>query len=221
MSFKILDSDYGSNWNSAKRSDLSEYHLQLIDQLVEQLKPELKKECHAIITADSKKKYGVFDSWLGTVHLMLPSEKWPTHDGKDMIPLCQLNISQLSNKPEGLKDVKLITIFFSEEKNYCEKGDYENGDGWVIHTYSDLDELVPINAPTINEDLKILPLDLRKILTIPICRNANQQTMILCIVLIAYFAICTILNVRLHLILIVMEKRHHLSKIISTFIGSF
>lgn len=90
-------------------------------------------------------------SWIGNITVKKRNESWPESNGQPMIPICQLNLSGLSDIPESLKDVKLLTLFI-DSNDFPD--DQPNGEGWLIRTYSDLQELEVMEKPSIHFSIK-------------------------------------------------------------------
>lgn len=99
-------------------------------------------------------------SWIGKVLLCSKGEKWPNSNGKPMIPICQINIAELPNKEEYLDDIELLTLFLDAEEIPM---DSPNGEGWLLRTYSKIDELVEIEKPEINSTVKPFQLKSKSI----------------------------------------------------------
>jgi len=95
-------------------------------------------------------------SWIGNVTVKLGDESWPESNGQPMIPICQLNLTELPNRPENLKDIELITLFIDSSELPDDK---PNGEGWLIRTYSDIQELEEIEKP--NADFPIKQFQLK------------------------------------------------------------
>jgi len=83
-------------------------------------------------------------SWFGKVTHCAEGEKWPSWNGAPLMPLAQVRIDELPFIPEQLKSYCLVTVFIS--RDYLPT-DTENGDGWLVRTYEDLEKLVPMEAP--------------------------------------------------------------------------
>lgn len=95
-------------------------------------------------------------SWIGKVTVAKDGETWPESNGKPMIPICQLNLAELSKRPDNLKDIELITLFVDSENL---PDDQPNGEGWLIRTYSNINELKEIEIPMV--DFTIKPFQLK------------------------------------------------------------
>lgn len=90
-------------------------------------------------------------SWFGKVLLGKPDEKWPESNGSPMIPICQINLTEISELPEQLSDLQLITLFIDSEEL---PDDSPNGEGWLIRTYDNLSELVHLENPEYSSPIK-------------------------------------------------------------------
>ena len=94
-------------------------------------------------------------SWFGRVLLGKPGERWPTHAGKPMIPLCQINCRELPYIPESLEDLAFLTLFISADKL---PSGTPNGEGWELRAYSSLLDLVEIAVPQLNSPIRAFPV---------------------------------------------------------------
>jgi uncharacterized protein YwqG len=72
-------------------------------------------------------------------------EDWPFADGKPMLPLFQLDIKELPHIPKQLKPYDFLTVFISHSPVTSFLSN--NGEGWLIRTYSDKSSLIPITPP--------------------------------------------------------------------------
>lgn len=96
-------------------------------------------------------------SWVGKVMLGKAGEKWPDSNGRPMIPICQLNLTNIPFKPATLSDIEFLTLFIDQEE--IPSDDNPNGDKWCLRTYSKLEELAPIHPPKYQSYIK--PFQLR------------------------------------------------------------
>ena len=94
-------------------------------------------------------------SWFGRVNLALPGEEWPTHDGKPMYALAQVDLTQLPFRPPRLEDVEMITVFIDDD---LPGEDEPNGDGWCLRAYPELSRLVPLQQADTGSYIKPLPM---------------------------------------------------------------
>ncbi len=104
-----------------------------------------------------KSPKNIKSSWFGKVLVGKKGEEWPESNGKPMIPLCQLDVSDLPYKPENIKDIEFISVFVGGERDLpC---DHEpNGTKWCLRTYNKLDQLIPITQPNYNSSIKPIPI---------------------------------------------------------------
>jgi uncharacterized protein YwqG len=72
-----------------------------------------------------------------------------------MLPLCQLNLSEMPFVPPNLNGVHLITVFISAVSLPV---DAENGDGWQLRAYPSLDGLVHIETPQLDSAIRAFPI---------------------------------------------------------------
>lgn len=91
-------------------------------------------------------------SWFGKINLAAPGESWPHQDGKPMLPLAQINLTELPFRPHRLEDIDFITIFIGPE-NLPELED-QNGKNWVLRAYKNIQNLVPLEQPVISSHIK-------------------------------------------------------------------
>lgn len=52
-------------------------------------------------------------SHFGKVTQCKAGEAWPFHNEKPMLELCQLNLTELPFKPQGIEDLGFLTVFIS------------------------------------------------------------------------------------------------------------
>ena len=93
--------------------------------------------------------------WFGVVKVGIPGEKWPTTEGKPMLPLCQVNLTELPFRPPGLDDVAFLSVFIGPDDLPV---DEPNGSNWCLRTYRSLDELQLRDQPTISDGVKPFPM---------------------------------------------------------------
>ena len=119
------------------------------------IKKKLGKQA-IIFNPDVKKNdHSINGSWFGLVTLALPEEDWPVSCGRPMIPLLQLNLQGLPEKPDILKNVALLTLFIDQENLPM---DTPNGENWLLRTYNSMNNLKAIEAPDVNSRVKSLAL---------------------------------------------------------------
>lgn len=94
-------------------------------------------------------------SWFGRVNLALPGEEWPTHEGKPMYALAQIDLTQLPFRPPRLDDLEVITVFIDDD---LPAGDGPNGDGWCLRAYPDRSALVPLAQVETGSYIKPFPM---------------------------------------------------------------
>ncbi len=83
-------------------------------------------------------------SWIGKVLVCEQGETWPESNGEPMIPLCQLNLTNLPYLPDRLKDIQLITVFI--DSKIIPSKDEKNGELWCLRAYKNLDSLIQIDT---------------------------------------------------------------------------
>lgn len=106
-------------------------------------------------------------SYFGDVRLQLPDEIWPEFHGKPLWPLCQLNLTAAPFRPEGLRDLEMITVFISQHfmemaGNVVDCTDVAPVGGWFIRCYSSMADLVEISPPDHDSPLFIQEARWRK-----------------------------------------------------------
>jgi uncharacterized protein YwqG len=80
----------------------------------------------------------------GRKPLALPEESWPVSNGKPMLFVCQLNLTQAPSVPALLQNLKLITFFVAPEASPLQE---ENGKDWCLRAYKSLNDLGPLAMP--------------------------------------------------------------------------
>jgi uncharacterized protein YwqG len=95
-------------------------------------------------------------SWFGKVAFGLPDEEWPrTDDDVAMVPLAQINLTELPFRPPHLDDLEFLTVFIDLDT----LGGDENESTWCLRTYPHLNALVPLEAPEdLKSEIKALPM---------------------------------------------------------------
>jgi uncharacterized protein YwqG len=83
-------------------------------------------------------------SHFGLAPVSLPTEDWPSLDGRPLFFICQLNLTQAPFVPEMLRDVALLTVFIDKDARIL---GHDNGDGWLVRAYDRLDDLRPLTIP--------------------------------------------------------------------------
>jgi uncharacterized protein YwqG len=66
----------------------------------------------------------------------------------EQLPLffvCQINLTEAPFVPELLRDIALMTIFVDMKSRQLGR---ENGDGWLLRAYNQLESLRPLTTPT-------------------------------------------------------------------------
>jgi hypothetical protein len=116
----------------------------------------MKKKASGIGVGRTSTSIGADASWFGRINLHLPDENWPFYYGEPMIPLCQLNLTEVPYLPALLSDVALITIFISSFEFL--PVDEPNGKGWELRAYSSYEGLVEIKDAPIYETIKPFPI---------------------------------------------------------------
>ncbi len=115
------------------------------------LERALKRPCAPIVFRKPA-NIDPFASMFGAVRLARPDETWPELDGVPMWPLCQFNLTHAPVLPNALRDISLITIFFSpnEALNPTRIINTKRPDPqatWQLCSYSTLDGLTIPEPP--------------------------------------------------------------------------
>ena len=87
----------------------------------------------------------------GMVTLGKKGEEWPMINGVHMMPIVQIDLSNLPFKPAGLEDVALLVLFMDSNAEHY-PFESNNGTNWELRTYSSIDELVPIETPDVDRE---------------------------------------------------------------------
>ncbi|WP_222430798.1 DUF1963 domain-containing protein [Cohnella terricola] len=112
---------------------------------MENLKRKIKRKATLFQIGGYRPSGELTSSIFGKVNLSLPNEEWPYSNNKPMIPLCQINITQLPYIPELLKDIEMITLFIDSDEL---PDNNPNGQKWCLRAYKCIKDLVPIlNVP--------------------------------------------------------------------------
>lgn len=90
-------------------------------------------------------------SWFGKVLVGKKDDTWPLSNGQPMLPICQLNLAAIPNRPDNLKDIAFIAVFVDANQL---PNDTPNGVGWELRTYSSLDELHPLEQKQVESHIK-------------------------------------------------------------------
>jgi hypothetical protein len=68
----------------------------------EEFENKIKKSAIGFQIGGFRPEDSLTSSWIGNVKVS--GESWPKSNGQSMIPICQLNLKELPNIPENLKD---------------------------------------------------------------------------------------------------------------------
>jgi hypothetical protein len=94
-------------------------------------------------------------SWFGGNAVALTDEEIPIYLNSPMIPLLQVNCSELPFIPPALQNVALLVLFINSTEIPFEK---PYGDGWRIREYPWLEGLAPIKNIQKQDYLKAFPI---------------------------------------------------------------
>lgn len=122
---------------------------------LESLRDRLRRRAIRMEIGGFRPPEGPGGSWFGRVNLALPGEEWPTHGGKPMYALTQIDLTQLPFRPPRLDEVEMITVFISADLlSY----DGPNGDGWLLRAYPDVSALVLLEPVDTGSEIKPFPM---------------------------------------------------------------
>jgi hypothetical protein len=86
-------------------------------------------------------------SWFGG-HFVAPAgADWPTLHAETMLPLLLVRTDELPYKPSALDGVALFNVFIGPKELPIDLP-AENGEGWLIQTFTSLERLVPLPTPS-------------------------------------------------------------------------
>ena len=96
-----------------------------------------------------------YSSWIGKVLVAESDASWPQHGGKNMVPVCQLNLTNLPYKPAILSEIAFITCFIAPDNLENSEVNIED---FLILTYKSIDTLQPIRMPEEKFNVKAFQL---------------------------------------------------------------
>jgi len=118
----------------------------------EALKAALAAPCQPFTVGGFRPTNAPTASVFGGVRVAGADADWPTHNGKPLLPLFQLNLKEAPFVPDTLHDLAMVQAFVAEDIHST--GDMvflanteSHGAPLVIRTFTDLDGLSPITAP--------------------------------------------------------------------------
>ncbi|MFG0592291.1 DUF1963 domain-containing protein [Myroides odoratimimus] len=124
---------------------------------IEQLKQEIGRTITAFEVGGFRPLNTIEESWIARVTAYKEEEGIPLDDqGREMIPLLQLYLSNLPFVPKALEGIVLLTVFMSY--NYPEQLE-PMGNKWVIRTYDSLEGVV--QKELTNKDSILHPFPLK------------------------------------------------------------
>ena len=122
---------------------------------VEEIRRKLGRKANLMVVGGLRPPTDPLSSWFGRVCVALPHETWPSHNGKAMLPLCQINCTELPYKLDVLSDIALISVFIAQDDLPYDR---PNEDGWALRTYAALDGLVEVGEPEPTSLIKPFPV---------------------------------------------------------------
>ncbi len=103
----------------------------------------LEKDCLVAKQIEYKKEKPLLTSMTGGIFWGLKDENWPFFNSKPLIPLISILTNELPLRARHFDDIKLINVFAYEGGAPISEGE----GSIVIRTYSNTDELVPLDMP--------------------------------------------------------------------------
>lgn len=97
-------------------------------------------------------------SWFGGLGVGHAGESLPIYQNHEMIPLLQINVTELPYVPPGLSDIKLLILFMNPVSIPFDK---PHGEGWLIREYKSLDDLVPLPEAKVTPIVRPFPVKWR------------------------------------------------------------
>lgn len=93
-------------------------------------------------------------SWFGR-GVGLPGETLPRWEGRELVPLLQINVGELPYVHPALEGTALLVLFMDPEDLPF---DAPHGEGWEIREYASLDGLAPLPPPEKPSRVKPFPV---------------------------------------------------------------
>jgi hypothetical protein len=85
-------------------------------------------------------------SYFGGRFVAGAGEDWPLNGGQPMIPLLQVRTDELPYRPQALEGIALFNVFIGPRELPIDLP-AESGDGWLLRSYPNLDNLSPLVPP--------------------------------------------------------------------------
>lgn len=141
MSVEDPEEIHIDEYNEEEELAYKEAQLKLKQSVLEKVKrPTNKMLVHP---TNKNPQDSPFSSWFGHIGVLPKGESWPKIQNISPFPLCQINTTELPYLPPQLKDIAMICVWLICSELRWERGSC-NGNGWLLKTYSSLDDLVPI-----------------------------------------------------------------------------
>ncbi len=107
-------------------------------------------------------------SWFGRVSVGSEGELWPRFRGRPLAPICQINLSQLRERPAALDGIAFMTVFVTPDFAYIDTFHADepmptDDIGWCLRSYASLDRLVPLKAPALDRCPRAFPMSFGKV----------------------------------------------------------
>ncbi len=123
------------------------------------LKAALERTCQPFTVGGFRPTDSPTASVFGGVRVATPGSEWPTCDGKPMIPLCQINLSEPDLVPERLADLAMLQIFvasgrFDPHTHILDSANPTPDVPAVIRAFRSLDDLSLVPTPDLEHALK-------------------------------------------------------------------
>lgn len=74
-------------------------------------------------------------------------EDWPQWENEPMLPLLQIKTDELPHRPQALDGIVLLNVFIGSKELPIDLP-AENGNGWLLRTYSSMEGLSPLTTPS-------------------------------------------------------------------------
>lgn len=120
------------------------------------IKKEIEKPATLFETGGFQPGNKITESWIGRVFAYGADEGIPENsNGRQMLPLAQFYLPTLPFVPDQIKDIRLLTVFMTEEFPDILA---ESGDNYVIREYRHEEDIIIKELENPNSPLKPFPL---------------------------------------------------------------
>jgi uncharacterized protein YwqG len=132
----------------------------IMDSLIDDFRNKIKRKAIVLDIGGFRPPEDPFCSWFGRVSFCRSDEEWPMQDGEPMHALAQINLTDFQFKPKALEGINFIAVFIGPKKLPI---DTPNGHNWLIRTYGDISDLIPLEKIETGSWLKEFPMKPRVI----------------------------------------------------------